>query len=136
MLDYLAAARRHLSDGDYLSAAGRRANASQLWAYGAECAMKAILLKLGHLRLKDGKPEDKAHRKHINDPGDPLVADFVSSMSGRAAYMLPSLPIFVGWTINERYEDGSTAAANHASHANDKRVFQHILEEALKNGHA
>lgn len=138
MPNYLAAATRHFSDGDHLSAASRVVNASQLWAYGAECAMKAILLKLNHLQLDaNGKPVDKAHCKHINDLNNPLIGAFSAALSGHAAYVLPAQPSwFANWDINERYEDGTAVAASHAAHSADKQVFQTILQKALKNGHA
>lgn len=138
MPDYLAAARRHFSDGDHLAADGRHVNASQLWAYGAECAMKAILLKLNHLQLDTtGKPIKQSHRKHINDSGDPLIAAFCAAMSGHVDYLLPAQASwFAGWDINQRYEDGAAVATSHTAHIADKRVFQTILQKAFENGHA
>lgn len=138
MPDYLAAARRHFSDGDHLAAVGRHVNASQLWAYGAECTMKAILLKLNLLKLDaKGKPLAKDHCKHINDPGDPLIAAFCAAMSGHVDYLLPAQTCwFMGWDINQRYEDGTAVAASHAAHSVDKQTFQTILHKAIENGHA
>ena len=138
MADFRAAAVRHFSDGDVLCAASRYANASQLWAYGAECTLKAILLKMGHLKLDaKGKPDKDAHRKHINDPGNPLIGAYISTLGGHTDYALPNRASwFEAWNINQRYESGAAVAAAHVAHRGDKQVFARLLGKAHENGHA
>src|SRR5262245_17101801 len=43
---FVSAARRHLSDADYLEVAGRRMNADHLYGFAWECALKALMI--GH----------------------------------------------------------------------------------------
>lgn len=137
MPDYRAAAMRHFLDGDLLSAQNRPANACQLWAYGAECALKAILLRQNFLQLDaNGKPTGM-YRKHINDPGNPLLGAYLAALGGHVDYALPARSSwFAGWTIDQRYEDGTSVATAHTIHRNDKAVFQHLLLKAVQNGDA
>lgn len=131
--NFYAAAHRHFDSADVLLRNGRRVEASQLYAYACECALKAILGKQGH----------SFKRVHINDhlipprPGRPSKQDLVSSyqaaQQGRAgaSYLLANSAILAGWTVGERYQDGAAVKPHleaHLSEANDvRRVFRSAI---------
>ena len=109
MPDFFAAAHRHLADGDYLNLAARNPNAVQLWAYAAECILKAIAYKQGHFTLgADGKPLAGfgLHINQISKSGQTLLSLYNAAQTGPDALLGPSTA-FAGWTINARYEDGA-----------------------------
>jgi hypothetical protein len=135
MPDFLAAARRHFDDGDILHNQLREANAVQLWAYGAECTLKAIAVKQGHTQLgPKGKPNNK-FGQHLNqaDPSAPdLLSLYNASQSGTSALMGPQTA-FVGWEISARYEDGSQLHPIE-NYALDASVFRNLLNAATLQG--
>lgn len=133
MPDFLAAARRHLDDGDFLHQNARHTNAVQLWAYGGECTLKAIALKQGCFQIgPKGKPTNN-FGQHINqnvkDVPD-LLSLYNASQTGTAALMGPSTA-FVGWEISLRYEDGSQLQPNIAQFVADAGYFRNLLNKAL-----
>ena len=135
MPDFLAAAHRHFDDGDILHNQLREAHAVQLWAYGAECTLKAIAVKQGHTQIDSkGKPNNK-FGQHLNQ-ADPSVPDLLSlynaSQSGTSALMGPQTA-FVGWEISARYEDGSQLQPV-AQYAQDASVFRSLLNAATLQG--
>lgn len=131
MLDFLAAAHRHLDDGDFLNKELREPNAVQLWAYGAECALKAIALKQGLTQIDSkGKPTNK-FGQHLNQtiPNVPdLLSLYNASQSGTTALLGPQTA-FAGWDISARYEDGSQLQPI-AQYASDASVFRNLLNAA------
>lgn len=75
MPDFSAAARRHLDDGDLLYEQSRFPNAVQLWAYGAECTLKALACKQNLFKVDaKGKPPRSftLHLNQIKDGADLL----------------------------------------------------------------
>lgn len=98
MPDFLAAAHRHFDDGDMLHNALREPNAVQLWAYGAECTLKAIALKQGHTQIDSkGKPTNK-FGQHLNQAVQnvpDLLSLYNASQSGTSALMGPQTA-FIG----------------------------------------
>jgi hypothetical protein len=135
MPDFLAAARRHLDDGDFLYQHSRMPNAVQLWAYGAECTLKALAQ---HQNLFDfdakGKPTNH-FAQHLNEireetrknpnPLD-LLSLYNAAQTGPSALMGPT-SAFVGWDIKARYEDGTQLQPNIDAYKSDAAFFRHML---------
>jgi hypothetical protein len=131
MPDFLVAARRHLDDGDFLHMALRKPNAVQLWAYGAECILKAIALKQGLTQIGSaGKPTNNfgQHLNQTNKNVPDLLSLYNASQTGTAALMGPQTA-FVGWDVSARYEDGSQLQPI-AQYALDATVFRNLLNTA------
>lgn len=139
MANFCAAALRHISDSDSLSAdasTNRADNASQLAAYGAECILKGILQKAGILTLAvSGKP-NPPFDIHLNQgPTKDLVMLYSAIQSGAGA--LPALgagTFFPGWTVSSRYEGPHVAGAQLQQHQADTNAFRSILVAALLKG--
>ena len=135
MPNFLAAAQRHMDDGDFLHQDSRIPNAVQLWAYGAECTLKAIALKQNLFQLDaDNKPQ-KPFAIHLNQTaagGSTLLSLYNAAQSGTAALLGPSTA-FVGWDINARYEDGSHLQTVTAYLADANR-FRQMLMTARATG--
>ena len=138
MPDFLAAARRHLDDGDFLYQHARHPNAVQLWAYGGECTLKAIAFKQQHFQTgATGKPTDN-FGQHLNQTGKDNVLDLLSlynaKQTGTNGLMGPQTA-FVGWDIGARYEDGSQLQAKLDEYKKDASCFRKMLNDsALPEG--
>ena len=136
MPDFLAAARRHLDDGDFLCQQSRIPNAVQLWAYGAECTLKALAFKQNLFAIdSQGKPNNK-FGQHLNQTSksEPPVPDLLSLYNATQTGMSPLLgptTAFVGWDINARYEDGSQLQPCIAQYALDARCFRQLLTKSM-----
>ena len=139
MPDFLAAARRHLDDGDLLHQHSRMPNAVQLWAYGAECTLKALGLKQKLFTIgPDGKPsgefalhlnqKKKATTKNPN-PID-LLSLYNAAQTGTNALMGPPTA-FEGWDIKARYEDGSRLQPKIDGYKSDATCFRAMLNSAM-----
>lgn len=132
MPDFFAAAQRHLDDGDLLYQQSRGPNAVQLWAYGAECTLKAIALKQQHFQLTPkGKPTGD-FTQHLNQSVKnvpDLLSLYNATQTGTSALMGPTTA-FVGWDINARYEDGAQLQPV-AQYAVDARCFRNLLNLAI-----
>lgn len=101
--DFFDAAKRHREDADCLYARGRLANADQLYGFGAECALKAIMEALGMPVRPDGAPGESRHRVHI----DRLWREFAAFSEGRVpgryvSAFLDKNP-FDDWNVCQRY---------------------------------
>lgn len=127
MDNFYAAARRHFAAADVLYDNGSQAiEASHLYAYAAECVLKAIL-------EKQGKPNI---RSHINDhlapkPRANLVNEYQISQCGRSAKPLPARgEWFKNWTINARYSDGNEIVPHLTAHKQDANIFRRYLSFA------
>ncbi len=140
MPDFLAAAQRHLDDGDFLHQHSRIPNAVQLWAYGAECTLKALGFKQKLFTIgPDGKPsgefalhlnqKKKATTKNPN-PSD-LLSLYNAAQTGTNALMGPEQPAFLGWDINARYEDGSQLQPKIDEYKLDAACFRNMLNSAM-----
>jgi hypothetical protein len=131
MPDFFAAAQRHLDDGDFLHKNLRAPNAVQLWAYGAECTLKALASKQKHFEIDPkGKPT-KNFGQHLNqikkDVAD-LLSLYNAVQTGTSALMGPETA-FLGWDINARYEDG-TQLQPIEQYVIDARCFRNLLNSA------
>lgn len=132
MPNFSAAAHRHLSDGDFLHNAGRGANAVQLWAYGAECVIKAIAQKQGLFTLNAmGKPLSGfgLHINQLNNQGNSLLSLYNAAQTGPNALLGPAAA-FTGWTISARYEDGTQLIPALATYLQDVAAFKSLLSAA------
>lgn len=135
MPNFLAAAQRHLDDGDFLHQDSRIPNAVQLWAYGAECTLKAIALKQNLFKLDAGKKPHAPYGVHLNQKatgGNTLLSLYNAAQSGTAALLGPSTA-FVGWDINARYEDGSHLQTV-SDYLADANRFRQMLATARASG--
>lgn len=109
-VDYVASARRHLKDAAILKAAGRQANAGQLFGFSVECALKATLVATGAAVDPDGnllgKKQGGAWREHMPRLGQLVMAATVLP-DGRSASLLNGhlhhLPTLATWHTDHRY---------------------------------
>jgi hypothetical protein len=134
MPDFFSAARRHLDDGDFLHQHARHTNAVQLWAYGGECMLKAMALQYGWCEINPkGKPTNH-FGQHLNQNLSNNVPDLLSlynaKQTGTTALMGPQTA-FLGWDINERYEDGSHLQAKIDEYKSDAAFFRTMLNRAM-----
>lgn len=143
MPDFLAAARRHLDDGDFLHQHSRMPNAVQLWAYGAECTLKALALKQNLFALDtnsgkpktveaDGKPSYK-FAQHLNENKNDrpdLLSLYNAAQTGPSSVMGPSTA-FTGWDIKDRYEDGTQLQPKIDEYKSDAAFFRTMLNSAM-----
>ncbi|HEY0484435.1 MAG TPA: hypothetical protein VGD37_43240 [Kofleriaceae bacterium] len=103
---YTHAAKRLMSDAVALWVEGARETAAHLAGLSAECALKSVLVGLGHVPVgADGQIANRALRLHI----DKLFGQFQTLLQGRqgAAYaaLLPT-PVpqpFHDWLVDHRY---------------------------------
>lgn len=132
--DYFKAANRHFDSADVLHRHGRRVEASHLYAYACECALKAIL------GVQNSPPESKSH---INDHRRPskrpaanrdLVSFYQSKQQGRSGLPLANTAIFTGWTIDERYGDGANVQPHLDSHFADANDVRRVFRNAIQAG--
>lgn len=132
MPDFFAAARRHLNDGDFLYEHSRLPNAVQLWAYGAECTLKALALKQRHFEIDSkGKPP-RDYALHLNQTknGADLLSLYNAAQTGTSSLPGPATA-FVGWDINARYEDGCQLQPGMAQYALDALCFRRLLNQSM-----
>lgn len=118
--DFAAAARRHHKDACLLKRSGCLANADQLSGYAAECAIKDVLLKhLGATCTNGARPKspDPAGGKDIPHGHLPdLWTQLTVILNGRASsdyaqFVLGQPNPFAGWSIDDRYSDGTGSNA-------------------------
>lgn len=101
-VDYLASARRHAHDAGTLDQRGARPNAGQLYGLSVECALKALLVRLGAATEADGTIA-AGLRAHLPR----LANDLAFLPDGRPASALhgavPHLSKMHDWRIEYRY---------------------------------
>ncbi|MCY1247853.1 hypothetical protein D9M72_612250 [compost metagenome] len=110
MPDFYTAANRHFNDGDHLHASNRVPNAVQLWAYGAECTLKAIALKQKHFSLSaSGRPDNgfAIHIDRVDTAGQQELLSLYNAMQSGPNGIAGPISAFQGWKIDARYETGS-----------------------------
>lgn len=135
-VDFRDAAERHWGDAGRLFEDVRLANADHLFGLSAECALKAVMSALGMSLNKDGVPEERVHKVHINKLWNEFVSFAKARGGARYATFLMSAPNpFDDWDVNQRYEHRSgfiqTAVGKHREGAqNAKR----ILDQAVLDG--
>lgn len=110
-VDYLACARRHIKDADFLLARGRKANAGQLFGFSVECGLKALLVRSGALVDRGGNiVKATGLREHLPKLGQ-LVNEMTTLPDGRAANIIQSqLPHLIetqNWHTDHRYWQAS-----------------------------
>ncbi|MBA2678835.1 MAG: hypothetical protein H0U76_10645 [Ktedonobacteraceae bacterium] len=134
MPNFFAAAQRHLDDGDLLHTNSRDVSAVQLWGYGAECVLKAIALKQNTFALSASGRPTGGFDLHVNQArnGQTLISLYNATQSGANPLVAPTSAFF-GWTIHERYEDGSNLAPS-ATYAADALKFRSLLVDAIAQG--
>ena len=132
--DWRDAAERHFDDGIQLENNARYANADHLFGVSTECALKAVMLGIGHPKATSGDWPD-GHKTHI----DVLWTGFQSFASGLfeakyAAYLSPSNP-FATWSVNQRYwarhHFSKTSVAPHMAAATD---CNQLLKQLILDG--
>jgi hypothetical protein len=137
MVNFYSASKRHFNDGNLLAQNNRLINATHLWAYGAECLLKAILEKQGHLTLKNSGRPRAPYALHINqqagNPTTNLLSLYNALQTGTNALIAPN-QAFSGWTIDQRYEDDPEIVNLHTIFAQDAQIFQMLHMQAIKNG--
>lgn len=135
MLNFLAAAQRHLDDGDLLHRHARAASTVQFWAYGAECVLKAISLSQGHFALNSTGIPTNGFGLHLNQTGkngSDLLSLYNAAQAGTSALMGPT-SAFAGWEIAARYHDG-TQLQPLSRYFDDAQCFRNLLNSALVHG--
>lgn len=133
---YEAACKRHMADAELLESERRKANASQLYGYAAECALIGIALKRGMASMGTDGVEGVL-RTHINL----LWPEFISMLHGRGdSALLNALGEanpFSSWRNRDRYTDtGCDGNAELTSHrrgaACARAVFDKVRTGSLQ----
>lgn len=124
--DFPNAAKRHWIDGKLLHEQERLDNADQLYGFAAECALKYVLVSLGHF-----SPE--THRRHINELWNRMqTTAFHNRFPGLARFLSGQNP-FADWAIEQRYlgegNISKTAICNH-----QKSVRRILIATSLYRG--
>ncbi|MDD5276064.1 MAG: hypothetical protein PHR16_08280 [Methylovulum sp.] len=115
--DFKNAYDRHQKDAEILFDKKRYANADQLYGLAAECALKAVMIRLDPaLANQNGDLVDKNDRKHI----DKLWGHFRLFLNGRnapsyLAHISNSNP-FSTWQIDDRYANQKSFIKNNVQH--------------------
>ena len=142
---YPESAKRHLRDAEYLWDAHeptRLPNASQLFGFSAECALKAVLIGLGvRTNPAHGGVADRRQYNHL--PGlwqqfaayaaGPLGGKYLAVLSPPAGGVEP----FVDWSVDDRYAPDAWLAAQNPSvtnHRTGARDCVALLELAQEDG--
>ena len=104
MEDYADAAQRHINDAKLLHLQDRLANASHLYGFAVECALKSILLGL--------KNKGNAPRVHL----PALFDEFKNHSVARGNAALVSqvkkcAAKFTGWAVEQRYHNQKVFSA-------------------------
>ena len=143
--NYPESAKRHLQDAEYFWVSGdaaRLPNASQLFGFSAECALKAVLIGLG-------VPTNPAHggvastQQFGHLPG--LWQQFAAYAGGQLGgkYLAVLQPVagtvepFANWSVHDRYAPDAWLAARNPSvtnHRSGARVCAALLELAQDDG--
>lgn len=133
MPDYYDAAQRHWDDANHLLSTARLPNADQLFGVAAECALKAIMFKLG-MPMKNDRPEDKKHG-HINVLWDEFISFANGKGQARYAAALGTGNPFINWNVGQRYENGSVISLQVATdHKTSAELAKRCLAQAVFDG--
>lgn len=127
--DFSNAADRYWIDANTLFQNGRLATADHLFGVSAECALKAIMVKLS------GKPTlPKRYNIHLPNIWDEFIAYTPSSGSHPYAVALGSNP-FQSWDVGDRYgHDSHFTQARTGNHRNASFQANKVLEKARLDG--
>ena len=133
--DFTDAHRRHWSDAQLLFNHARWANADQLYGFSAECGLKAVMKALGMPVKTTGIPEEREHRKHIQE-GWPTFATFVQGRGGaRYLGMLSAGTPFADWSHHNRYANRTHfPQPDVRAHRKAARQVREMVRRAQKDG--
>lgn len=127
--DFANAADRYWTDANTLHQSGRLATADHLFGVSAECALKALMIKLSGATSLPGK-----YKSHLPDIWDEFIA--YTPLSGIHPYagMLSANP-FSGWHIGDRYgHDSQFTAPRVTAHQAASLQVHKVLEQARIDG--
>ncbi|MBI4705858.1 MAG: hypothetical protein HY744_32600 [Deltaproteobacteria bacterium] len=136
--NFTESALRHFQDAGRLWDSARVHNADHLAGLCAECALKSILIGLGHVALEPtGRLVPRETQVHI----DKLWAQFPAYLVGpRGARYLAGLPErnpFSDWRVEQRYDADIDLDARQARrHIRAARGAMKALEQARHRGDA
>jgi len=134
-VDFVAAARRHFSDGTLLRDTKRLPNADQLFGLSVECALKAFAVALGVPVDPGGELAEHAYKTHVN-----ILWDMLRGLATgrRGAWFFARLPEgspFSDWNIAQRYwDDQSVRPSAVEDHFKAARSIMTTLERASERG--
>jgi len=144
---YELAARRHMTDAETLFAAGRLANAGQLYGFVAECGLKALLLACGIQPDADGDiprkrpaPDKGKHplREHMPLLMSNITADFQIVPDGvqanRYLALVPNRNDFHDWLVDHRYWRDTALPASVSLWRAGAREISTMLDQAQQDG--
>lgn len=127
--DFANAADRYWLDANSLHQTGRLATADHLFGVSAECALKAVMVKLSG---KTSLP--RKYKIHLPFIWDEFVAYIPLSGIHPYASMLPS-NLFTGWDVGDRYgHDTQFTAPRIATHRAASLQANKVLEKARLDG--
>lgn len=137
--DFAAAANRHFDAADYLHQGARLVEASHLYAYAAECVLKAIVQAQKHPGKFWGHlNEHTLPKPKLPKPKSDLVQAYQILQQGRSALPLalpvPSRDFFQGWTVEARYQDASALQPFLTAHKQDAESFRQLFRQAYQQG--
>jgi hypothetical protein len=144
---YELAARRHMTDAETLFAAGRLANAGQLYGFVAECGLKALLLACGIQPDADGDiprrrpaPDKGKHplREHMPLLMTNITLDFQIVPDGvqasRYLALVPNRNDFHDWLVDHRYWREAALPASVTLWRAAAREISIMLDQAQQDG--
>lgn len=107
-VNYVEAAKRHMTDADALRSDNRQANAGQLYGFVAECGLKALLIVCGVTPDANGEiPARHRLRQHVPHLPDRIVAEghLIPDVARAGQYLtsLAHLDDFKDWSTDHRY---------------------------------
>lgn len=101
--DFLDAWRRHWEDAELLFEHHRWANSDQLYGFSAECGLKAVMQVWGMPVDETGRPNEKEHRKHVQDLWGEFATFARKREENRTLDLLPPDEPFADWSHHDRY---------------------------------
>lgn len=127
--DFANAADRYWIDANTLHQSGRLATADHLFGVSAECALKAIMVKLSGKTSLPGK-----YKIHLPYIWNEFIAYIPLSGTHPYAGVLSSNP-FSGWDVSDRYgHDSQFTASRVANHRAASSQAYKVLEKARLDG--
>ncbi|QOV81176.1 hypothetical protein INS04_21955 (plasmid) [Enterobacter asburiae] len=140
-VNFLASAKRHIKDGDFLSEHGCTENAGQLYGFVAECGLKALFILLGNFPTdSDGNPLRSKNlprlKSHVDDIV-PIVNSIDLYCQGRTAHylgLLPNINNFLDWSVDHRYYDSASIPQSLARWKTGADEITNMLQQANLDG--
>lgn len=134
--DFRDAAERHFEDAGYLEAGNRPANADHLFGLSAECALKAVMQGLGMELRRDGAPDQRQYRVHINRLwGEFITFSQLRSGEKYASLIDPMANAFSDWDVSQRYWHRNDITHDMLTrHKNGAQQTKQLLDRAILDG--